>query len=32
MESFNLTRSHPLLQEIIRMYDEEIAMFRANKP
>lgn len=25
-------RSHPLLQEIIKMYDEEIAMFRANKP
>jgi hypothetical protein len=25
-------RSHPLLQEIIEMYNEEIAMFRANKP
>ena len=25
-------RDHPLLQEIIEMYNEEIAMFRANKP
>lgn len=25
-------RSHPLLQEIITMFNEEIAMFRANKP
>ena len=25
-------RTHPLLNQIIEMYDEEICMFRANKP